>query len=446
MKTEIIAVGTELLTPDFLDTNSLDLTAGLNGIGIEVSFKTVVGDDGRDLARALRTALARSRLILCMGGLGPTEDDRTRETLARVLGRRLVFHKEIEARIAERFQRRGLRMPASNLKQCYVIEGAEILENPYGTAPGLWLETRGRRIALLPGPPQEIGPMFEAHVLARLARLGRGSIVRRTIRLTGIGESAMEARLKPVYETIPKDITVTTLASPGDLAIRLSATARGPREKATARLEAVVRGIVAVLGPSIYSLDGASLEAVVGRLLKDRGLTIACAESCTGGLIGHRLTGIPGSSAYFLESAVVYGNSAKTRRLGVPAALLAKHGAVSAAVARAMALGIRRTSGADLGLAVTGIAGPDGGTARKPVGLVYIALARARGVALTRNLFFGGREHVKTQAAQRALDMVRKALLPPPASLPRRRGVRPRRSPSVEGKTARTSRNREKNL
>lgn len=423
MKTEIIAVGTELLTPDFLDTNSLDLTAGLNGIGIEVSFKTVVGDDGRDLARVLRTAWGRSRLILCMGGLGPTEDDRTRETLAGVLGRRLVYRKEIRARIAERFRRRGLRMPASNLKQCYVIEGAEILDNPFGTAPGLWLETGGRRIALLPGPPREIRPMFEAHVLPRLSRLGRGSIVRRTIRLTGLGESAMEARLMPVYKAMPEDVTVTTLASPGDLAIRLSAPSRGPRERTEARLEGIVRGIVEVLGPSIYSLDGSSLEAVVGRLLGDRGLTIACAESCTGGLIGHRLTGVPGSSAYFLESAVVYGNRAKTKRLGVPPALLANHGAVSAAVARAMALGIRRTSGADLGLAVTGIAGPDGGSARKPVGLVYIALARPRGVALTRNLFYGGREYVKAQAAQRALDTVRKALLPRRPTLSRRRGI-----------------------
>jgi nicotinamide-nucleotide amidase len=334
-----------------------------------------------------------------------------------------VFHEEIESRIAERFRRRGSRMPASNLKQCYVIEGAEILENPFGTAPGLWLETRGRRIALLPGPPREIGPMFEAHVLPRLAPLGRGSIVRRTIRLTGLGESAMEARLKPVYEAVPKDVTVTTLASPGDLAIRLSAPSRGPRESTEARLEEIVRAIGDVLGPHVYSLDGSSLEAVVGRLLRDRGLTVACAESCTGGLIGHRLTGIPGSSAYFLESAVVYGDRAKTKRLGVPPALLAKHGAVSEAVARAMALGIRRTSGADLGLAVTGIAGPDGGTARKPVGLVYIGLARARGVAVTRNLFFGGREYVKTQAAQKALDMVRKALLPPRAPLSRRRGI-----------------------
>ena len=410
MKTEIIAVGSELLTPDFQDTNSLFLTAGLNGIGIQVSFKTVVGDDERNLARALRTALGRSRLVLCMGGLGPTEDDRTRETLAKVLDRKLVFRKEIEARIFERFRRRGLSMSASNLKQCYVLEGADILENPFGTAPGLWLETRGRRIVLLPGPPREIRPMFEACVLPRLAPLGRGVTARRVIRMTGLGESAMESLLKPVYATVPRDVTVTTLASPGDLSIHLSARPAGTAEAAEARLDGLVRTIEGVLGRYIYSLDGSSLETVVGALLKEKGLTIACAESCTGGLIGHRLTGIPGSSAYFLESAVVYSDGAKTKRLGVAAALIERHGAVSSVTARAMALGIRRTSGADLGLAVTGIAGPDGGTARKPVGLVYFALARAGGVAVTRSIFFGGRAYVKQQASQRALDLVRKSL------------------------------------
>jgi nicotinamide-nucleotide amidase len=413
MKTEIIAVGTELLTPDFQDTNSLFLTAGLNAIGIDVSFKSVVGDDERDLARVLRTALARSGLILCMGGLGPTEDDRTRETLAKVLRRKLVFHREIEAQIESRFRRRGLASPPSNRKQCYVIQGAEILENPNGTAPGLWLSTRRNRIALLPGPPREIRPMFERYVLPRLDGLRRSPVLRRTIRLTGIGESAMESLLKPVYGTVPPGVSVTTLASPGELSIRLSSSGPGRREEVEARLDGVVGAIERVLGPYIYSLEGKSLEAVVGGLLKEKGLTIACAESCTGGLIGHRLTDIAGSSAYFLESAVVYGNEAKTKRLGVPKALLMKHGAVSAAAARAMAAGIRATSGADIGLSVTGIAGPSGGSPGKPVGLVYIALARGRGVSVARSLFFGRREDVKFQSAQRALDLVRKSLTKP---------------------------------
>jgi len=412
MKVEIIAVGSELLTPDFQDTNSLQLTAGLNAIGLGVSFKTLVGDDERDLTLVLGTALRRSRLVLCMGGLGPTEDDRTRETLARLLGRKLVFNAAVRDRIRERFRRRGWPMAASNLKQCYVIDGAEVLENPNGTAPGQWLETGGRMIALLPGPPHEILPMFEKDVLPRLARSGRGLTVRRVLRLTGLGESSMEAKLKGFYKMVPKDVTVTTLAAFGDLSIRLSYSGPGPKETADKRLDVLERALVRALGPWIYSRSGESLEAAVGDLLRTRGLTIACAESCTGGLIGHRLTEIAGSSGYFLESAVVYSNRAKVRRLGVPPALIAKHGAVSAPVARAMAEGIRRTSGADLGLAVTGVAGPGGGTPRKPVGLVYVALARRRGTAVVRSLFSGGRSQVKFQSSQKALDLVRKALTP----------------------------------
>jgi competence/damage-inducible protein CinA-like protein len=414
MKVEIIAVGTELLTPDFQDTNSLRLAAGLNSIGLEVAFKTVVGDDEQNLVQVFRTALGRARLVLCMGGLGPTEDDRTRETLAKVLRRKLVFHEEIRARIRERFKRRGLPMSASNLKQCYVPEGAEILDNPNGTAPGLWLETGRHMIALLPGPPHEILPMFETKVLPRLAGFGRCPTVRRVIRLTGLGESSMETRLRAVYAAKPKDVTLTTLASPGDLSICFTYSGKRSRAAAAALLDGLERSVGQVLGPWIYSLNGESLEEIVGRLLKDRSMTIACAESCTGGLIGHRLTDVPGSSAYFLESAVVYGNRAKTRRLGVPSALIERHGAVSAQVARAMALGIRKTSGADIGIAVTGVAGPGGGTPRKPVGLVYVAIARGRGTKVLRNLFFGGRAQVKFQSSQKALDLVRKTLAPAP--------------------------------
>jgi nicotinamide-nucleotide amidase len=417
MKAEIIAVGTELLSPDFQDTNSIFLTAGLNGLGIAVSFKTIVGDDGTDLARALRTAIGRAGLVLCMGGLGPTEDDRTRETLARVLKRRLVFRPSIREHIRERFRRRGLPMTASNLKQCYVIEGAEVLDNPNGTAPGLWIEAGRCRIVILPGPPREIRPMFDGLVLPRLAGLGRGLSVRRVIRLTGLGESAMETRLKPAYAAIPPGVTVTTLASPGDLAIHLTYLGQASRAEAEARLGGFADKIAGLLWPWIYSRDGESLEEVVGALLREPRRTIACAESCTGGLIGHRLTEVPGSSDYFLESAVVYSNRAKIRRLGVPAALIERHGAVSAQVARAMAEGIRRTARADLGLAVTGVAGPGGGTARKPVGLVFIALTRDRGTKVERHLFFGGRSQVKYQSSQKALDIVRKTLTAGPGKV-----------------------------
>jgi nicotinamide-nucleotide amidase len=411
MKAEIVAVGTELLTPDFQDTNSLYLTAGLDMLGIAVAFKTIVGDDERDLARALRTALGRADLVLCMGGLGPTEDDRTRETLAKVLERRLVFRAAIRERIRERFSRRGWPMTSSNLKQCYVIQGAEVLENPNGTAPGQWLEAGRRRIALLPGPPREIKPMFDNLVLPRLAGLGRGLSVRHVLRLTGIGESAMENRLKPVYRAVPEGVSVTTLAGPGDLSIHLTCRGDLSRAEADARLDGLEAAIVRLLGPWIYARDGSGLEAVVGALLRERERTVACAESCTGGLIGHRLTEVAGSSDYFLESAVVYSNRAKVRRLGVPARLIERHGAVSGPVARAMAAGIRRTAGSDYGLAVTGIAGPGGGTARKPVGLVYFAVAQARGIAVERHIFAGGRSAVKFQASQKALDMIRKALI-----------------------------------
>lgn len=410
MKTEILAVGTELLTPFFQDTNSLFLTAGLNSIGQSVSFKTLVGDDEQDLFRAIRTAMARSRLILAMGGLGPTEDDRTRETFAKALGRKLVLKKELLDGIRDRFRRRGLVMPPSNLKQGYVIEGAEILENPHGTAPGLWLETSRHRIALLPGPPRELRPMFERHVLPRLAALGRDLTIRRVLKLTGLGESGMETRIRDLYADIPAGVSVTTLAAPGDLAIRMTYHGPGPGADAEALLDALEKKMRRRLSHWIYSSAGEDLEEVVGRLLKERKKTLACAESCTGGLLGHRLTEVPGSSAYFLESAVVYSDRAKIRRLDVSASLIDRHGAVSAAVARQMAVGVRKACRADFGLSITGIAGPGGGTPRKPVGLVYIALAQEGGTAVHKRCFFGGRSQIKFQSSQAALDILRKAL------------------------------------
>ena len=411
MKTEIIAVGSELLTPFFQDTNSLFLTKRLNDIGLGVSFKTLVGDDERDLLRAIRTALGRARLVIAMGGLGPTEDDRTRACLAKALGRELVPDPAVLAAIRRRFRRRGLSMTASNRKQALVIQGAAVLANPNGTAPGLWVETLRNKIVLLPGPPHELKPMFDNLVGPRLASLGRGVTLRRTIRLTGLGESMMESRITDVYKRVPAGITVTTLSSPGDLSIHLTYQGPGPAPKASGLLDGLQAELTGRLERWIYSVNGESLETVVGALLEENRKTLACAESCTGGLLGHRLTNVPGSSLYFLESAVVYGNRAKSRRLGVPAALIEKHGAVSGPVARAMALGIRRTAAADYGLAVTGIAGPGGGTKRKPVGLVYTALAGPRGVSVERNLFWGAREQVKFHSSQRALDMLRKELI-----------------------------------
>jgi nicotinamide-nucleotide amidase len=407
---EIIAVGSELLTPYFTDTNSLFLCAGLNEIGITVSFKTIVGDDEKDLAEALTTALRRSPLVLAMGGLGPTEDDRTREVFARILKRKLVFRGDVLDAIRARFGRRGLAMPPANRKQAYAIEGAEILGNPNGTAPGLWFDDGRRRIALLPGPPRELEPMFENHLRPRLASLGRGRVIRRTIRLTGIGESLMESRMRDIYKGLPAGVGLTTLAAPGDLSIHLTAQAGDGEDAAGRRLDRLVKRILRRLAPWVYSTGGENLECVVGRLLGEAGQTVSAAESCSGGLLSHRLTNVPGSSGWFLESVVTYSDASKRRRLGVPSSLLERHGAVSGPVARAMAEGIRRRSGSDFGLGITGIAGPAGASPRKPVGLVYIALSHPRGTALRRSNFIGGREQVKFQSSQKALDLLRSHL------------------------------------
>jgi nicotinamide-nucleotide amidase len=411
-KAEIIAVGTELLTPHFRDTNSLFLIEKLEDRGIRVAFRTIVGDDREDLIGCLRTALRRSQLIVVTGGLGPTEDDRTREVAAEALGRGLVFDAAVRKAIRDRFRGRGLgRMPASNRKQCFVIEGAKVLANPNGTAPGLWIETGSRRLVLLPGPPRELEPMFDAAVVPRLAGFGSGFTVRRVLKVTGLPESRMEDRLKSIYPKIPAGVGVTTLACPGDLQVRLTVSGmadRGLAERMADRSSALV---CRKLGDFVYSSAGETLEEVVGGLLRSRGRTVACAESCTGGLLSYRLTDVPGSSVYFLEGIVAYSNRAKSRRLGVPSALIRANGAVSASVVEAMARAVRERAGSDYGLAVTGIAGPSGGSEEKPVGLVFTALAWNGGAFVERNLFRGTRETVKSQSAQKALDMLRRRLL-----------------------------------
>ncbi|HOI44195.1 MAG TPA: competence/damage-inducible protein A [Candidatus Aminicenantes bacterium] len=413
MKTEIIAVGSELLTPFFLDTNSLFLTERLNDLGIQVAFKTVVGDDPADLLEAIRTALRRSELIIAIGGLGPTEDDRTCEAFAEALGRKRVLHPEVLKSIRSRFERRGVVMPALNRKQAFIVEGAEILGNPNGTAPGLWIDLPGSKIALLPGPPPELKPMFDSSVRPRLEKdSGESLLLRRVMRLTGLGESLMENKIRDVYPKLPPGLSITTLAFPGQLEIHLvlrsGAGERRQAERTMARFEKL---LTRRLNGYVFSRGGEDLEEVVAGLLRKKNKTLACAESCTGGLLSHRLTNVPGSSDYFLEGIVAYGNRAKNRRLGVPARLIAARGAVSAAVGRAMALGVREKTGSDFGLSITGIAGPAGGTPSKPVGLVYTALAWEGGVKIEENLFWGGRAQVKYQSSQKALDMLRRRLL-----------------------------------
>ena len=413
MKIEILAVGFELLTPSFVDTNSLELTRRLNDIGLDVARKTIVGDDIGDIVACVREAVRRAELLIVMGGLGPTEDDKTREACAAALGRSLLYRPEIYDSIRARFLRRGRSdFPPSNAKQAYVIEGADVLANPNGTAPGQRLVEGGCEIVLLPGPPKELLPMFEASVWPRLLERGHGSTGRRVLKITGIGESDVETRIAGLYPP-PGPLRLTILSSLGQIELHVTEFSR---EKDAARfpgLESLAAQLRDRLGDFIYSTAGEDLETVVGRLLKARGATLACAESCTGGLLSGRVTSVPGSSAYFKEGFVTYANEAKIRSLGVPADVIATHGAVSAEAAAAMARGARRASGTDFALAVTGIAGPDGGTPEKPVGLVFAALAWEGGVETHRNVYIGRRDQIRFQAAQRALDLLRRRLSRP---------------------------------
>jgi nicotinamide-nucleotide amidase len=406
MKVEIIAVGSELLTPFFLDTNSLYLARRLEELGFDLRWKTVVGDDSESLGQVLRTALGRAGLLFVMGGLGPTGDDLTRETLAGVLGRELRFDEAILESLQERFRRRGWTMSPSNRKQAEVIAGAVALLNRNGTAPGQFLEAGGCRVFLLPGPPAELEPMCEESVWPGLAGDTEAGLVRKVLKATGLGESSADELIRDLYPD-QKDLRLTILSSPGQIEIHLSARYAGDRTRAEEAVNTLASAIAARLGGRVYSENGDDLEQVVGRLLATSRKTLAAAESCTGGLISERLTRVPGSSDYFLEGAVTYSNAAKTRVLGVPAGLIEAHGAVSAEVAEAMALGIRARSDADLGIAVTGIAGPGGATPEKPAGLVFTALAWDGGSRLERNHFFGRRPQVRFQASQKALDMVR---------------------------------------
>src|ERR1700720_943951 len=378
MKAEIIAVGSELLTPDRLDTNSLFLTEELNTIGIEVVRKTVVGDNRDLLSAAFQDALHRVPLILASGGLGPTEDDLTRETVAELLHRKLRRNDEILRYIEGRFRALGREMPEVNVRQAMVPEGAEILENPRGTAPGLWLEDSGRFIALLPGPPRELKPLFREQVLPRLERRVSGvRMFHRELRVTGLGESHVEERIRPIY-TRYTHVNTTILAAPGEIQIHLRLWTEDTTQADTT-LDEIIRSFELALGDRIFAHKAVPLEDVVAELLTTNRATISTAESCTGGLLAERLTRIPGSSTYFLGGVVSYSNERKTVWTEVPAELIASKGAVSAEVAVALAEGIRRSVGSTFGVGITGIAGPGGGSEEKPVGTVHIALATPTG-------------------------------------------------------------------
>ena len=409
MDAEIIAVGSELLTPHRHDTNSLYLTGKLNALGIEVRFKTVVGDDAERLAAVFRTALERSELIILMGGLGPTEDDINRQVVAGVLGRALHEVPEIIERITARYARTGRQMPANNARQALVPEGAEWLPNKQGTAPGIWIEHEKKIVLLLPGPPRELEAMFEAQGLPRLKNLVSGNQIRtRVIKVAGLPESEVDQRIAPIYKPYANPST-TILSTAGAIEVHLRAHAP-TAEQAEALLDELTDKIEPALGDHIFSTSGETLEEVVGMYLVMRQKTLATAESCTGGLLSERITRVAGSSEYFLGGAVCYSNEMKTRFAGVSPRLLETYGAVSKPVAQALAEGIRLKTRASIGLGITGIAGPGGGTAEKPVGLVFIALADERGTEVREFRFPGDRERVRLLTSQFALEMLRRRI------------------------------------
>ena len=414
MNCDIIAIGSELLTPHRQDTNSLYITEQLNQLGVSISAKTIVGDRREHLVSAVRNALERADIVVTMGGLGPTEDDLTRESVAEALGLRLRRNQEIVAALYARFASRRIQITDNNTKQGDVLEGAAALTNNAGTAPGQWLDTvhNGHRklVVLLPGPPSEMKPMFEAEVLPRLTEaIPRRYFATRTLKAAMIGESACDARIAPICKQYA-DVETTILAHLGDIQLNLIAT-KPTLEQAQQRVDALASAIEEELDDVLYSSNGESLERIVLYHLELAGATLSVAESCTGGMIAERLTGISGSSRSFLGGAVVYSNELKTLFAGVSPQLIAANGAVSREVASALATGIRTKTGSTFGVGVTGIAGPNGGSEEKPVGLVCIAVADGMDTDVVEKRFTGDRDRIRQHASQQALDMVRKRLL-----------------------------------
>jgi nicotinamide-nucleotide amidase len=405
----ILAVGTELLGTTRLDTNSLFLTGRMDALGIATVRKACVGDDWDGLVAEIRVALERAPLLVTSGGLGPTDDDRTKEAVARVFGLALVRDEEILLRLRERFRRRGYEMPEVNAKQADVIEGAVVLANRRGSAPGFLVEQGGRTAVLLPGVPHELMAMWDDAVAPLLARTAAASLHRRILKVAAMPESVVETLIKPVYAAYP-EVPITILAAPGE--VQLHFAARGTQEEARVVLDRIEAAFQKALAGEIFGRDEATLEGVIGDLLRLRQKTIALAESCTGGLLAGRLTEVAGSSDYFLGSAVTYANTAKAELVGVSDATLDRFGAVSEETAREMALGARRRFGASIGLSVTGIAGPGGGTPEKPVGTVHFALDDGDGTRLHRKLLLpGDRALVRRWSTSAALSLLRHHLL-----------------------------------
>jgi nicotinamide-nucleotide amidase len=409
---EIIAVGSELLTPSKSDTNSLFITEHLNALGVEVRRKVIVGDDRGRLAAAIRDALANSEIVILSGGLGPTEDDLTREAVADALGRKLEFRQELCDQLEERFRRYQRKMAEINKRQAYLVEGGEAIENPRGSAPGQWIDVAGetglRIVMLLPGPPNELKPMFTDKCVPRLMKFLPPQVIReRQFRVAGMGESDLDALIAPVYTKFTNPVT-TILAGAGDVHIHLRA--RGATEAEVEKLLTdVAPQIEELLGDRIYSRNGDSLESVVGQLLRERGATLSVAESCTGGSLGQRITSVPGSSDYFVGGFIVYSDAMKATLLGIDPELIRQHTAVSDEVARAMAVGARVKTGATFAISITCEAGPESATGLPP-GTVFLGFASESGTDSRKFHLPADRNRIRNLAAQSALDFVRKKL------------------------------------
>lgn len=413
MNAEIIAIGSELLTPFRQDTNSLYLTEKLNQLGVEVIFKTIVGDNAAHLIAAASLAVSRADIVILTGGLGPTEDDLTRESVAQALGLELRRDPDIVASLERRFSERGWKMTANNNKQADVISGATILPNPNGTAPGQLIMGKydGSEVIvlLLPGPPHEMTAVFEACEERLRVKLPTTFITSRVLKITGIGESNCDARVAPVYRK-HTDIQTTILAGPGEIQLHLKTLAATLGE-GQRKVDQLVEELETELADLVFSDNGDSLEQIVGYYLQMRAATVAVAESCTGGLLSERMTSVAGSSRYFLGGAVVYSNELKTAFADVPQELLLKYGAVSGEVALALAEGISKRCNSTYGVGITGVAGPTGGTPEKPVGLVFHAVASDSGSEVVKRTFPGDRKRIRQFASQQALDMLRKKLM-----------------------------------
>jgi len=417
MIAEIIAAGSEMLTPHRSDTNSLHLTARLNALGVSVAFKTIVGDNLEHLTSAITIALGRADILLITGGLGPTEDDLTREAVAAALHIELHRSPELLTAMYKRFAERRQTMPPNNAKQADVLSGAEVLPNANGSAPGQWLDTvvSGHRklILLLPGPPREMEPLFAAECEPRLARnLPERHLARRQLRIALVPESKVDSLAAPVYKKF-KDVETTILATAGEIQLHFLC-AKPTLAEAQRRVDALASKLEDILGDSVFSSRGESIEEVILLRLEMRSLTLAVAESLTGGLLSSRITAVPGASKVFLGGAIVYNESLKQSLAAVPAPLIAQHGAVSEQVARALAEGIRKQTGADFGLALTGVAGPgpltDSDGKEKPAGLVYFAASDGRETTTLKKTFTGDRDRIRSFAALQALDLLRRLL------------------------------------